>query len=55
MAPPYAGKGADLFISVWNLHRSPHLWERPTEFDPTRYDRPYSNTAFEGKWGGFDP
>ena len=29
--------GSDLFISVWNLHRDPKLWERATEFDPDRW------------------
>ena len=33
-------KGTDFFLSVWNLHRSPLLWERPDEFDPTRWRRP---------------
>jgi cytochrome P450 len=30
--------GSDLFISVWNLHRSEEHWERPHEFDPDRFD-----------------
>lgn len=30
-------KGEDIFISVWNLHRSPHLWEDPDEFRPERW------------------
>ena len=29
--------GSDLFISVWNLHRSPALWERPNDFVPDRF------------------
>eukprot|EP00198_Chlamydomonas_reinhardtii_P009555 XP_001698892.1 cytochrome P450, carotenoid hydroxylase [Chlamydomonas reinhardtii] len=29
--------GTDLFISVWNLHHSPQLWERPEAFDPDRF------------------
>jgi len=29
--------GSDLFISVWNLHRSPAIWERPNEFQPDRF------------------
>jgi beta-ring hydroxylase len=29
-------KGADIFISVWNLHRDPANWDRPHEFDPDR-------------------
>mmetsp|Transcript_16455 Transcript_16455/g.53748 ORF Transcript_16455/g.53748 Transcript_16455/m.53748 type:complete len:622 (+) Transcript_16455:64-1929(+) len=27
----------DIFISVWNLHRSPKLWDEPTRFDPERF------------------
>ena len=30
-------QGSDIFISVWNLHRDPSLWERPHEFDPDRW------------------
>jgi beta-ring hydroxylase len=29
--------GTDLFISVWNLHRSPALWEEPDAFRPERF------------------
>lgn len=31
-------KGSDIFISVWNLHRSPETWKHPNSFDPTRFD-----------------
>ena len=31
-------KGADMFISVWNLHRSPEYWDHPNSFDPSRFD-----------------
>lgn len=47
-------RGSDIFISVWNLHRSPDLWENPLEFDPDRWTRPYSNPAVQG-WSGLDP
>ncbi|KAJ8903259.1 hypothetical protein NDN08_004368 [Rhodosorus marinus] len=47
-------RGSDIFISVWNLHRSPDLWENPLEFDPDRWTRPYSNPAVKG-WSGLDP
>jgi cytochrome P450 family 97 subfamily B polypeptide 3 len=47
-------RGTDMFISTWNLHRSPDLWENPTVFDPTRWDRPFVNPGVEG-WEGFDP
>lgn len=40
LRPPAAQveQGSDIFISVWNLHRSPEYWERPNEFDPARFD-----------------
>jgi hypothetical protein len=46
------GKGADLFISTWNLHRSPHLWKDPDSFNPDRFTETFSNDAFEGRWAG---
>jgi len=41
--------GSDIFISTWNLHRSPQLWDRPDEFDPERFpvDRPMPNEVTE--------
>jgi cytochrome P450 family 97 subfamily B polypeptide 3 len=47
-------RGTDIFISTWNLHRSPELWENPEKFDPTRWDRPYNNPRVKG-WDGYDP
>ena len=47
-------KGCDIFISTWNLHRSPHLWERAAEFDPARFDRPSSGAEVPG-WKGYKP
>ncbi|OAE21428.1 hypothetical protein AXG93_3506s1020 [Marchantia polymorpha subsp. ruderalis] len=39
MLGPYLVKeGEDLFISVWNLHRSPLLWENADAFQPERWD-----------------
>ena len=29
--------GTDFFISVWNLHRNPRLWEDPDTFNPDRF------------------
>jgi len=31
-------KGCDIFVSTWNLHRSPQLWLDPSTFDPSRRD-----------------
>jgi cytochrome P450 len=46
--------GTDCFIAVWNLHRSPDLWEDPEKFDPSRFSRRFENHAIEG-WGGLNP
>ncbi|PSC75082.1 cytochrome P450 superfamily [Micractinium conductrix] len=29
--------GSDIFISTWNLHRSPELWDEPDHFNPDRF------------------
>ena len=33
-------KGTDFFLSCWNIHRSPALWEDPEVFDPERWRKP---------------
>ncbi|GAB4835434.1 hypothetical protein Ancab_000341 [Ancistrocladus abbreviatus] len=30
-------RGEDIFISVWNLHHSPYLWEDADKFNPERW------------------
>ncbi|XP_057724027.1 9-beta-pimara-7,15-diene oxidase-like [Arachis stenosperma] len=30
-------RGEDIFISVWNLHRSPNLWDDADKFQPERW------------------
>ena len=47
-------KGTDCFVAVWNLHRSPDLWENPETFDPSRFTRAFANDEVEG-WGGLQP
>ena len=47
-------KGMDIFISVWNLHRSPECWENPDEFDPFRFKRPFKNPGVKD-WAGYNP
>ena len=44
----------DLFISTYNLGRSPQLWDEPDVFDPQRWDRPFKNDKVKG-WKGYDP
>ena len=48
------GKGTDLFISVWNLHRSPKLWDEPNEYRPSRWEQPVQD-RFQDKWKGYRP
>jgi cytochrome P450 family 97 subfamily B polypeptide 3 len=52
---PRIMRGADIFISVYNLHRDPQLWPQPDTFDPERFLRPYSNKAVHPDWEGYDP
>mmetsp|Transcript_13492 Transcript_13492/g.21035 ORF Transcript_13492/g.21035 Transcript_13492/m.21035 type:complete len:744 (-) Transcript_13492:861-3092(-) len=47
-------RGTDMFISTWNLHRSDELWENAEKFDPTRWERSFSNPSVVG-WAGYDP
>mmetsp|Transcript_32077 Transcript_32077/g.47195 ORF Transcript_32077/g.47195 Transcript_32077/m.47195 type:complete len:742 (+) Transcript_32077:92-2317(+) len=47
-------RGTDIFISTWNLHRSPELWEDPETYDPTRWERKFSNKGIED-WAGYEP
>lgn len=49
------GAGADLFISVWNLHRSPYLWKDPDSFNPERFFERFENADFKGTWSGYQP
>lgn len=47
-------RGADIFINVYSLHRSPELWEHAEEFDPDRWLRPHANPGVSG-WAGYSP
>jgi cytochrome P450 len=47
-------RGADVFISTWNVHMSPDIWENPETFDPTRFERPVDAIP-ERSWSGYDP
>jgi cytochrome P450 len=47
-------RGADVFVSTWNLHRSEALWDDPLVFNPDRWAKPFDNGAVRG-WKGFRP
>mmetsp|Transcript_24935 Transcript_24935/g.62837 ORF Transcript_24935/g.62837 Transcript_24935/m.62837 type:complete len:217 (+) Transcript_24935:3-653(+) len=49
------GAGADIFISVWNLHHSPYLWKDPEAFNPDRFSEAFRNPEFDGAWAGYTP
>ncbi|KAG5183231.1 cytochrome P450 [Tribonema minus] len=51
---PKIPRGADIFMAIYNIHRSPEFWENPDEFDPDRFKRPFTNPGVEG-WAGFNP
>ncbi|KAE9612863.1 Cytochrome P450 97B2 [Lupinus albus] len=46
--------GTDVFLSVYNLHRSPYFWDNPHDFEPERFLVERKNEEIEG-WAGFDP
>mmetsp|Transcript_3258 Transcript_3258/g.4935 ORF Transcript_3258/g.4935 Transcript_3258/m.4935 type:complete len:681 (+) Transcript_3258:111-2153(+) len=47
-------RGSDMFISSYNLHRSPLFWENPDTFNPERWLKPFKNPEAP-YWGGYDP
>jgi cytochrome P450 len=47
-------RGTDIFVSTWNLHRSPELWENPEKYDPTRWEREFQNKGIKD-WNGYNP
>jgi cytochrome P450 len=47
-------RGSDLFLAIYNIHRSPEFWENPDKFDPERFLRPFSNPN-RPDWGGYVP
>ena len=42
---------------MWNLHRSPDLWEDPNTFNPDRFSKKFVSPRFgaDAGWAGYDP
>ena len=47
-------RGTDVFISTWNMHRSPDFWEHPGRYDPERFMHPFQNPT-QKDWAGYEP
>mmetsp|Transcript_27697 Transcript_27697/g.40906 ORF Transcript_27697/g.40906 Transcript_27697/m.40906 type:complete len:639 (-) Transcript_27697:144-2060(-) len=47
-------RGMDIFISLYNIHRSEKYWPEPDKFDPMRFTRKYVNPEIPD-WRGYDP
>ena len=47
-------RGADIFISTWNIHRSPEFWKDPDVYIPDRFLSSFSNSK-QRNWAGYQP
>lgn len=47
-------RGTDIFLALYNIHRSAEFWENPDTFDPDRFTRPHSNPQ-RADWAGYTP
>jgi len=48
-------RGTDVFIALYNIHRSSRYWEDPDTFTPERFLRPVQNQHTEDGWSGYTP
>lgn len=48
-------RGTDIFISTWNLHRSPDFWHEPEKYNPERFLVPFQNPNPDTEWAGYKP
>jgi cytochrome P450 len=47
-------RGTDIFLALYNTHRSEEFWDNPNDFDPERFLRPFKNDA-RPDWAGYNP
>lgn len=43
-------KGSQVILSPWHLHRHERLWDRPDEFDPSRFDTPNGKSCLRSAY-----
>eukprot|EP01038_Epipyxis_sp_PR26KG_P008228 gene8228-11135_t len=46
-------RGTDIFISTWNIHRSPRYWKNPNHYNPERFLESFPNPE-NTTWAGFN-
>ena len=54
-AKTFIPRGTDIFISTWNMHRSPEFWHEPDKYNPERFLKPFRNPNPDSEWGGYKP
>ena len=47
-------RGTDIFIALYNIHRSEEFWENPNEFNPDRFLKEFRNPK-RPDWEGYKP
>ena len=47
-------RGTDIFISLYNIHRSEEFWVEPNKYNPDRFLTPHSNPS-RPDWNGYKP
>jgi cytochrome P450 len=47
-------RGTDIFLAIYNIHRSPEFWKNPNDFNPDRFLEPFTNPD-RPDWEGYTP
>jgi cytochrome P450 len=47
-------RGTDIFLALYNIHRSEEFWDKPNQFNPDRFLVPFSNPN-RPDWEGYKP